>query len=129
MELWAKIGNSKKKFQGPFRSVMESVVKEGKGKKTVKLLSFHAGQKERRRLKRELRANGKDLYKTATSLTLWFYKIDARRLKRRINNLKKRARYTSKGENFYCPKLMERVRELESQLESVKGRLEELKAS
>ncbi len=129
MELWAKIGNSKKKFQGSFRSVMESLVKEAKGKKTVQLLSFHAGQKERRRLKRELRANDKDLYKTAVAITRWFYLIDLRRTRRRIKELKKKARYLSKGEVMYCPKIMDKVKELEGQLEDIKGKLEELKVS
>ncbi len=129
MELWAKIGNSKKKFQGSFRSVMESLVKEAKGKKTVQLLSFHAGQKERRRLKRELRANDKDLYKTAVAITRWFYLIDLRRTRRRIKELKRKARYLSKGEVMYCPKIMDKVKELEGQLEDIKGKLEELKVS
>ena len=129
MELWAKIGRSKKKFQGSFRSVMEDIVKEGKGKKTVQLLSFHAGQKERRRLKRELRANDKDLLKTASSIARWFYLSDLRRVRRKIKELKKRARYISKGEVFYCPKTMEQVRELESRLEEIKTKLEELKVN
>ena len=129
MELWVKIGKSKKKFQGSLRDVMESVVKEGKGKKTVELLSFHAGQKERRRLKRELRANGKDLLKTASSLARWFYLRDLRRTKRRIKELKRRAKYVSKGEVFYCPKVMERVETLEKELGDIKGKLEELKVS
>ena len=129
MELWAKIGRSKKKFQGSFRSVMEEIVKEGKGKKTVQLLSFHAGQKERRRFKRELRANDKDLLRTASSIARWFYLSDMRKIKRRIKELKKRARYVSKGEIFYCPKTMEQVRELESRLEEIKNRLEELKVN
>ena len=129
MELWAKIGRSKKKFQGSFRSVMEEIVKEGKGKKTVQLLSFHAGQKERRRLKRELRANDKDLLKTASSIARWFYLSDMRRIRRRIKELKKRARYVSKGEIFYCSKTMEQVRELENRLEEIKNKLEELKVS
>ena len=129
MELWAKIGRTKKKFQGSFRSVMEEVVKEGKGKKTVQLLSFHAGQKERRRLKRELRANDKDLLKTASSIARWFYLSDMRRIRRRIKDLKKRARYVSKGEVFYCPKTMEQVRELEGKLEEIRSKLEELKVN
>jgi len=129
MELWAKIGRTKKKFQGSFRSVMESIVKEGKGKKTVELLSFHAGQKERRRLKRELRANDRDLLKTASSIARWFYLSDMRRIRRRIKELKRRARYLSKGEVFYCPKTMEQVRELEGKLEEIKNKLEELKVN
>ena len=126
MELWVKIGDSKKKLQGSFRSVMESLVKEGKGKK-VELLSFHAGQKERRRLKRELRANGKDLLRTASSIAVWFYTSDIRKLRRRIKDLKKRARYISKGEVFYCPKTMEKVRELEEKIQDIKAKVEELR--
>ncbi len=127
MELWVRIGRTKKKFQGSMRSVMESVVKEGKGKKNVELLSFHAGQKERRRLKRELRANGRDLMKTASSLARWFYLRDLRRTSRRIKELKRRAKYLSKGEVLYCPKVMERVKELEGQLGEIKSKIEELK--
>ncbi len=127
MELWVKIGRTKKKFQGSFRSVMEELFKEAKGKKTVELLSFHAGQKERRRFKRELRANGRDLVKTASAIATWFYTRDLRRLRRRIKELKKRARYLSKGEVFYCPKTMERVKELEGRLDQIRGRIEELK--
>ena len=129
MELWAKIGRTKKKFQGSFREVMESVVKEGKGKKTVELLSFHAGQKERRRLKRELRANNRNLLKTASSITSWFYLSDMRRLERRIKELKRRAKYTSKGETLYCSRTMEQVKDLENRLEQIKSRLEELKVN
>ena len=127
MEIWVKIGRTKKKYQGSLRSVMESIVKDGKGKKTVQLLSFHAGQKERRRLKRELRANDKDLLKTAISIARWFYEIDRRKIRRRIKELKKRARYVSKGEVFYRPKIMDQVRDLEKQLEGINKKLEELK--
>jgi len=129
MELWVKIGKSKKKFQGSFRGVMENLLKEGKGKKTVELLSFHAGQKERRRLKRELRANGKDLIKTAASVARWFYLQDLRRTKRRIRELKRKGRYISKGEVLYCPRVVEKVNELEKELGDIKERLEELKVS
>ena len=79
MELWAKVGNSKKKFQGSLRSVMENLIQDSKGKKKVQLLSFHAGQKERRRLKRELRRAGGDLLKTANNLLDWFRDIEERR--------------------------------------------------
>ncbi len=128
MELWVKIGRSKKKLQGSFRDVMERLLEESKGKKTVQLLSFHAGQKERRRFKRELRANGKDLVKTATAVVRWFYLRDARALRRRIKELKKRARYLSKGEVLYCSGTLERARALEEELKRVESRLEELKA-
>ncbi len=122
MELWARIGEEKRKFQGSFRKVMEQVAQEGKGKE-VKLLSFHASQKERRRLKRELRANGKDLVKTAREITRWFYRIDRRRVRRKIAYLRKRARFTSKGEVFYCPQVMEKVRALEEKLREIDSKL------
>jgi len=127
MELWVKIGRTKKKFQGSFRDVMEALLKESRGKKTVELLSFHAGQKERRRFKRELRSHNRDLVKTAASLVRWFYTRDARLLRRRIKELKRRARYLSKGEVFHCARTMERVRELENRLREIEGRLEEIK--
>ncbi|MDQ7038719.1 MAG: hypothetical protein Q9N26_05925 [Aquificota bacterium] len=127
MEIWVKIGRTKKKYQGSFRAVMENIVKDGKGKKAVQLLSFHAGKKERRRLKRELREHDKDLLRTASAIARWFYEIDRRKIKRRIKELKKRARYLSKGEVFYKPEVMEQVRELEKQLEEIDRKMEELK--
>ena len=127
MELWVKIGRSRKKFQGSFRDVMETLLRESRGKKTVELLSFHAGQKERRRFKRELRSHNRDLVKTAASLVRWFYTRDARQLRRRIKELKRKARYLSKGEVFYCPETMERIRELEDRLREIEDRLEEIK--
>ncbi len=127
MELWVKIGRSRKKFQGSFRDVMETLLRESRGKKTVELLSFHAGQKERRRFKRELRSHNRDLVKTAASLVRWFYTRDARQLRRKIKELKRRARYLSKGEVFYCPEAMEKVRELEEKLKEIESRLEEIK--
>jgi methyl-accepting chemotaxis protein len=127
MEIWVRIGRTKKKYQGSFRSVMESIVKDGKGKKTVQLLSFHAGKKERRRLKRELREHDKDLLKTASAIARWFYEIDRRKIKRRIKELKKRARYVSKGEIFYRPEIMDQVRDLENQLREIEKKLEDLK--
>lgn len=127
MELWVKIGRSRKKFQGSFRDVMETLLRESRGKKTVELLSFHAGQKERRRFKRELRSHNRDLVKTAASLVRWFYTRDTRQLRRRIKELKRKARYLSKGEVFYCPETMERIRELEDRLREIEDRLEEIK--
>ncbi len=129
MELWAKIGRSKKKFQGSFRSVMEQLVKEAKGKKTVQLLSFHAGQKERRRFKKELRWHDKDLLKTASAIAIWFYEIDKRKIRRRIKELKRKARYISKGEVFYCPEVMKQVKELEGKLSEIEKKIEELRVS
>ena len=126
MELWARIGKTNKKFQGSFKKVVEDLLKEAKGKKTVQLLSFHAGQKERRRFKRELRANDKDLVKTATAIVRWYYTIELRRLRRRIKELKKKARYTSKGEIFYCPKIMEEVKALQEKEQDLLKKLEAL---
>ena len=79
MELWARIGKTNKKFQGSMRTVMESLLKEAKGKKNVELLSFHAGQKERRRLKRELRKAQKDLVATAQNIVNWYQQIESRK--------------------------------------------------
>ncbi len=128
MELWARIGKTNKKFQGSFLGVMESLLKEAKGKKNVELLSFHAGQKERRRLKRELRKNGKDLVATARSIARWYYIRDIRRANRKIKELKRKARYTSKGEVLYCPKVLERVEELKAHKSSLESKLEGLSA-
>jgi len=57
----------------------------------------------------------------------WFYQQDARRLKRRIKELKSKARYLSKGEVLYCSKTLEKVRVLENQLRDIENRLEELR--
>ena len=89
MELWVKIGEEKKKYQGSFRSVMESIFNEGKDKE-VNLLSIHAPQKELRRFKREWRKSGKDLTETARKIARWFYIRDLRRANRCIKDLKKR---------------------------------------
>ncbi len=126
MELWAKIDGQIKKFQGSFKKVMEDIVREGRGKE-VQLMSFHAEQKVRRRFKRELREYDKDLVKTASAIAIWFYTIEARKLRRRIKELKKKAKYISKGEVYYCPKIMEQVKELEKNLEEVQKKIEELK--
>ena len=126
MEIWVRIEGNKRKYQGSFREVMESIVRDGRGK-SVQLLSFHAGQKERRRLKRELRANDRDLLKTASAIARWFYEIDRRKIRRRIKELKRRARYVSKGEVFYRPEVMRRVEELQAELGEIERRLEDLK--
>ncbi|NPB07109.1 MAG: hypothetical protein GXO03_05855 [Aquificae bacterium] len=125
MELWVKIDGEKRKYQGSFKAVMEKLVEEGKGKK-VELLSFHAPQKERRRLKRELRAHGKDLLKTASYMARWFYQIEERRLRRRIKELKKKAKRLSKGELVYDPKKLEQIKQLEQSLERVRERIKQL---
>ncbi|GAB6066082.1 hypothetical protein JCM9492_11740 [Aquifex pyrophilus] len=126
MELWAKVGEEKKKYQGSFRAVMENLVKDGKGKE-VQILCIHAPARERRRFKRELRWYDRDILKTASAIARWFYLRDYRKIRRRIKELKKRAKYISKGEIMYCPKIMAQVKELENKLSEIEKKLEELK--
>ncbi|HIQ31300.1 MAG TPA: hypothetical protein EYH49_03950 [Aquifex aeolicus] len=126
MELWVKVGRKKKKLQGSMKSVMESLLREAEGKKTVELLSFHASQKERRRLKRELRANGKDLLRTASSLVRWFYLTELRKVRREIKRLRKRAMYLSKGDTLYRTDAMEEIRKLEERSKHIQERIKEL---
>jgi hypothetical protein len=108
MEMVVAIDGNKVKYQGSFKSVMERLAEEGKGKE-LKLLSVHAGQKELRRLKRELRANDKDLYKTAKSLAKWFLTSEYRAINRKLKELKKR---TDKGS-------IQRYNELKAELEKI----------
>ncbi len=122
MEMWVKVNEEKKKYQGSFRKVMEELSTDGKGKEVV-LLSFHAPQKERRRLKRELRANGRDLVKTATKLRNWFYRMEIRKLRRKIHYLKRRAKFTSKGDVFYCSKTLERIKKLQEKIKEIDSKL------
>ncbi|NPA32146.1 MAG: hypothetical protein GXO04_00820, partial [Aquificae bacterium] len=67
MELWVKIDGEKKKYTGSFRSVMENLYKDAKGKE-VQILCLHAPARERRRFKRELRWYDKDIVKTASAI-------------------------------------------------------------
>ncbi|SNZ08505.1 hypothetical protein SAMN06265182_1321 [Persephonella hydrogeniphila] len=89
MELWVNISGEKKKYQGSFKTVMESIYNDGKGKE-VTLLSIHAPQKELRRFKREWRSNGKNLVETARKIAVWFYLKDYRRAKRCIREYRKK---------------------------------------
>jgi len=108
MEMVVSIGGNKTKYQGSFKSIMEKLVEEGKDK-DIKLLSVHGSQKELRRLKREMRANDKDLYKTAKSLAKWFLTVEYRKLNRKMKELKKRS---DKGSQ-------QRVQEIAKQLEAI----------
>ncbi len=72
MEMWVKIGDKVTKFQGSMYSVVSQLVEKASDAKDVKLMCWHAGQKERRRLKREFRAAGRDLVKMAVNLKKWF---------------------------------------------------------
>ncbi len=126
MELWVKINGEKKKYQGSFRSVMESLVKEGKGKE-VQILCMHAPPRERRRWKRELRWYDRDVLRTASAIATWFYTREYRRLRRRIKELKKRARYLSKGEIMYNPRVMKVVEELQNRLSEIEKKIQELR--
>ncbi|GEM_PF-720367 len=127
MELWIRIGDEKLKLQGSFRKVMEDILTKSKNGKKIELLSFHTSQKERRRLKRELRANNKDIVETARAVVRWFYTRDFRSVKRRIKELKKRARYLSKGEYFYCSSALKEITDLENKLKDIEKKLRELK--
>ncbi len=125
MELWARIGDEKVKFQGSMLKVMEQIVEKGKDKE-VQLLSFHAGQKERRRLKRELRAANKNLVEAAKNYVRWAYMAELRKIRRQIKELKKKEKVNSKG-IVYLPKAVEeKIEHLKSQLEQVQEKLSQL---
>jgi len=126
MELWVKINGEKKKYQGSFCAVMENLVKDGKGKE-IQILCIHAPPRERRRWKRELRWYDRDVLKTASAIATWFYTREYRKIRRRIKELKKRAKYLSKGEIMYNPKLMKVVEELQKKLSEIEKKIEELK--
>jgi 3-phosphoglycerate kinase len=127
MELWAKIGDEKVKFQGSMLKVLESVLEKAKEKGgEVQLLSFHAGQKERRRLKRELRCADKNLVEAARNYVRWAYQIEARKLKRQIKELKKKEKVNSKGIRFLPKGVQKRIEELQKQLQEVNEKLANL---
>ena len=124
MELWAKIGEEKVKLQGSMLKVMEELLQRAKESGAdVQLLSFHAGQKERRRLKRELRCAGKNPVEAARNYVRWAYQIEARRLRRQIKELKKKERVNSKGIRFLPKGVQKRVEELEAKLAEVNEKL------
>ncbi len=111
MELWAKIGNEKVKFQGSFRKVMEELIEKA-GDGNAQLLSLHTGQKERRRFKREFRAANKDLIKLSKNYLVWSYKIDLRKLKRKIRELNKKRKLDKKRADVYLSKIEDLKKEM-----------------
>jgi ElaB/YqjD/DUF883 family membrane-anchored ribosome-binding protein len=124
MEMWIKIGDEKFKLQGAMAKVLEEVVKKAKEKgEEVQLLSFHAGKKERRRLKRELRAVNKNLVLAAKNYVRWHYEIEARRLKRLIRELKKKERVNSKGIRVLPKGVKKEIEKLNAQLEEVLNKI------
>ncbi len=125
MELWAKIGEEKVKLQGSMVKVLEELLEKGKDKE-VQLLSFHAGQKERRRLKRELRCANKNLIEAARNYVRWFYTIEARKLRRQIKELKKKERVNSKGIRFLPKGVQAKIEELQKKLEEVNAKIANL---
>ncbi len=125
MELWAKIDGEKVKFQGSMVKVLEELLERGKDKE-VQLLSFHAGQKERRRLKRELRAANKNLVEAARNYVRWFYQIEERRLRRQIKELKKKEKVNSKGIRFLPKGVEKKIEELNGKLQEVREKLSNL---
>ncbi len=125
MELWAKIGEEKVKLQGSMVKVLEELLEKGKDKE-VRLLSFHAGQKERRRLKRELRCANKNLLEAARNYVRWFYTIEARKLRRQIKELKKKERVNSKGIRFLPKGVQAKIEELQKKLEEVNAKIANL---
>ena len=126
MELWAKIGEEKVKLQGSMLKVMEELLERAKSGDQVKLLSFHAGQKERRRLKRELRSAGKDLVAAARNYARWAYTIELRKLKRQIKELKKKEKVNSKGIAFLPKGVEERIKELQKRAQEINEKLQNL---
>jgi hypothetical protein len=127
MELWAKIGDEKVKLQGSMLKVMEELVNLAREKGgEVQLLSFHAGQKERRRLKRELRCAGKNLVEAARNYVRWAYEIERRKLGRQIKELKKKEKVNSKGIRFLPKGVQKRIEELQEQLKAVEEKLSNL---
>ncbi len=125
MELWAKIGDEKVKFQGSMFNVLKQVLEKGQGKE-VKLLSFHAGQKERRRLKRELRCANKNLVEAARNYVRWALQIEERKIRRQIKELKRRERQNSKGITYLPKGVKERIAQLQEQLNKVRSELANL---
>ncbi len=121
MELWAKVGGEKVKFQGSFRSVMEQLLEKAKDKEAV-LLSFHTGQKERRRFKRDFRAANKDLVQLAKNYLAWSYMIEIRKLNKKIKQLNTKRKIESKKADFY----LSRIEELKKQKQELENRLNNL---
>jgi len=111
MEIVLSMDGNKVKYQGSFRKVMENIVKEGKDK-DIKILSVHSHQKELRRLKRELRANNKDVYKTAKSIAKWYLVKEYRAVNRQLKELKNKS---DKGSQKRYEELKEKLNQIEEQ--------------
>jgi len=125
MELWVKIGDEKVKLQGSMVKVLEEVLQRANGKE-VQLLSFHTGQKERRRLKRELRCANKNLVEAARNYVRWYYTIEARKLRRQIKELKKKEKVNSKGIRFLPKGVKAKIEELQKKLDEINAKLSSL---
>jgi len=125
MELWVKIGDEKVKLQGSMVKVLEEVLQRANGKE-VQLLSFHTGQKERRRLKRELRCANKNLVEAARNYVRWYYTIEARKLRRQIKELKKKEKVNSKGIKFLPKGVKAKIEELQKKLDEINAKLSSL---
>jgi len=125
MELWVKIGDEKVKLQGSMVKVLEEVLQRANGKE-VQLLSFHTGQKERRRLKRELRCANKNLVEAARNYVRWYYTIEARKLRRQIKELKKKEKVNSKGIRFLPKGVKTKIEELQKKLDEINAKLSSL---
>ena len=125
MELWVKIGDDKVKFQGSMFNVLKQVLEKGQGKE-VQLLSFHAGQKERRRLKRELRCANKNLVEAARNYVRWVLQIEERKHRRQIKELKRREKINSKGIAYLPKGVKERITQLEEKLNQIRTELANL---
>jgi len=115
MELWVNISGEKKKYQGSFKNVMESIYNEAKGKE-ADLLSIHASKKELRRFKREWRKNGRNLIETARKIARWFYLRDYRKARRCIKDYRKKADPVSVSKVERARKLLQ---EVETKLEAL----------
>ncbi len=116
MELWVKVGEEKRKLVGSLWKVSEEVSNlEGE----VKILSIHAPSRERRRVKKLIREKEGNVREAFKELALWFRKREARKIRRRIKELKKRAVINSKGERYYRPSLLKEIEKLEERLSSL----------
>jgi len=124
MEMWIRINGEKRKLQGSFFKVMEDIYNSGQGE--ISLLAYHAGKKERRRLKRLLRWYDRDLREVARQVLIKYYRSDRRKLKRRMEELKKRARYISKSQIYYCPEIMKEVEDIKKRIEEIDKKIDAL---
>ena len=127
MELWVKIGDEKKKYQGAFGKVMGDLWRDAKEKGgPVQLLSIHSHKKELRRFKREMREHEGNLVEVAKCIAVWFLQKDMRKIRRKIKELKALARYTnSKGEVKFKKGAMRVVGELEEKLRKIEEEIKQ----